>query len=269
MAPLGGGIAVAPQAENWFQQWGMDLKAGLDDRNSRNESSYRPDGLPTAWYLDGKDAVTFIHGLWLTLEPSEDSRFDAIDRHILRIALEQFFKGRYGKASTGAPQKYQQFIGSVLIPLNFSPEVEKWWMDFLTRKIHKIDPKIFSSSGESPNKQSTSHASIISRATLLLRVASGAALELLQTASLTADSTMFWWNNLGVARGLWDGPKSADQLTDLWADIDLILRDLEAFQQKHSATNQSFLRVGSELGSSLVGLGSCERVAIWSMTPSI
>jgi hypothetical protein len=93
--------------------------------------------------------------------------------------------------------------------------------------------------------------------------------ELLQTAGLTANSTMFWWNNLGVARGLWDGPKSADQLTDLWADIDLILRDLETFQQKHGASNQSFLRVGSELGSSLVGLGSCERVAIWSMTPSI
>jgi hypothetical protein len=269
MAPLGGGIAVAPQAENWFQQWGMDLKIGLDDRNSRNESSYRPDGLPNPWYLDGKEAVTFIHGLWLILEPSEDSRFSAIDRHILRIALEQSFKGRHGKASTSAPQKYRQFVASILTPLNFSPEVEKWWMDFLARKIHKIDPEIFSSSRESPNKRSTSHASIISRATLLLRVASGAALGLLQSASLNADATMFWWNNLGVARGLWDGAKSADQLTDLWADIDLILRDLEAFQQKHGAANQSFLRVGSELGSSLVGLGSCERVAIWSMTPSI
>jgi hypothetical protein len=94
-------------------------------------------------------------------------------------------------------------------------------------------------------------------------------LELLQTASVTADSTMFWWNSLGVARGLWDGLKSADQLTDLWADIDLILKDVEAFQGKHTVTSQSFLRVGSELGPSIVGLGSCERVAIWSMTPSI
>lgn len=269
MAPLGGAAAVAPQAENWFQQWGMDLKTGLDDRNSRNESSYRPDGLPNAWYLDGRDAVTFIHGLWLTLEPSEDSRFDAIDRHILRIALERFFKGRNGKAATSAPQKYRQFIDGVLKPQNFAPEVEKWWMEFLTRKLYKNDPEIFSSSSESPNKQRASYASIISRATLLLRVASGAALELLQSASLTADSTMFWWNNLGVARGLWDGLKGADQLTDLWADIDLLLRDLETFQHKHGAANQSFLRVGSELGSSLVGLGSCERVAIWSMTPPI
>jgi hypothetical protein len=269
MEPLGGGIVVAPQAEHWFQQWGMDLKVGLDDRNSRNESSYRPDGLPNAWYLNGKDAVTFIHGLWLTLEPSEDSRFDAIDRHILRISLEQFFKGRYGTAATAVPQKYRQFIASVIVPLNFSPDVENWWTNFLTRKIYKADPEIFSSSSESPAKKSTSYASIISRATLLLRVASGAALELLQTASVTASSTMFWWNGLGVARGLWDGSKSPDQLTDLWADIDLILKDLEAFQQKHGTTNQSFLRVGSELGPSLIGLGSCERVAIWSMTPSI
>jgi hypothetical protein len=269
MTPLGGAIAVAPQAESWFQQWGMDLKVGLDDRNLRNESSYRPDGLPKAWYLDGRDAVGFIHGLWLTLEPSEESRFNSIDRHILRMALEQNFKGRHGKASTIFSQEFEQFVASVLAPLNFSSDVEKWWIEFLTRKIYKIDPQIFSSSGESLNKQGTSYASIISRATLLLRVASGAALGLLQSASVTADATMFWWKNLGIARGLWDGDKSADQLTDLWADIDLILKDLESFQQKHGAANQSFLRVGSELGSSLVGLGSCERVAIWGMTPSI
>jgi hypothetical protein len=80
---------------------------------------------------------------------------------------------------------------------------------------------------------------------------------------------MFWWSNLGLARGLWDGAKSADDLVDLWADIELVLGELETFQKTHSAQDQSFLRVAKELGPAVIGLGSFERVAIWSMTPSI
>jgi hypothetical protein len=269
MTPLGGAAAVAPQAENWFQQWGMDLKVGLDDRNSRNESSYRPDGLPSSWYLDSRDTLGFIQGLWLALEPSEASRFDVIDRHILRLSLEQLFKGRSGKSAKSQSRQYSLFVRSTVGQLNLSTDVEDWWVEFLTRKTHKADPEIFAYSGEPPIDRGSSHLGILSRATLLLRVASGAALNLLRTAGLTGSSTAFWWNRFGVARGLWDGEKEVSDLTDLWADIDLILKDLEAFQERHRDGDQSFQLVATELGTSLVGLGSCERVAIWSMTPSI
>jgi hypothetical protein len=268
-APIGGGIAVAPQAERWFQQWGMDLKAGLDDRNARNESSYRPDGLPKAWYVGGSDVVTFIHGIWLTLEPTAESRFDSIDKHILRKAIEQFFKGSTGKTPVAAPVKFQQLVGKVVAAQNFSADGERQWMEFLTRKTFEADPQLFTFSKESPKGQLTSYASIISRAALLLRVASGATSELLLTAGMTADSTMFWWSNLGLARGLWDDTKSAADLVDLWADIDLLLGELEKFQENYAAQDQSFLRVGRELGPAVIGLGGFERVAIWSMTPSI
>jgi hypothetical protein len=46
LAPIGGGAAVLPQAQAWFQQWGMDLSLIGEDRESRNARSYRPSGLP-------------------------------------------------------------------------------------------------------------------------------------------------------------------------------------------------------------------------------
>jgi hypothetical protein len=35
LAPLGGAAIVAPQAREWFRQWGFDLRALADDRNAR------------------------------------------------------------------------------------------------------------------------------------------------------------------------------------------------------------------------------------------
>jgi hypothetical protein len=268
-APLGGAAAVAPQAERWFQQWGMDLKAGLDDRNARNESSYRPDGIPVPWYIEGNDVIEFVRELWSLLEPTVESRFDAIDRHIVRIALERFFKGSSGKTPAAAPKKFRELIERILVPLSLSAEAKKLWEEFLSRKVFRLDPLPFNLSRESPKTESWGYASIVSRASLLLRLASGATSSLLLASGLTADLTLFWWNNLGVARGLWDGSKDPTDLVDLWADIDLLLNDLEKFQQKYPAKSQSFGLVGSELAASIVGLGSCERVAIWSMTPSI
>ncbi len=37
LAPLGGGSVAAPQAKEWFLQWGMDLQLPTEDREARNE----------------------------------------------------------------------------------------------------------------------------------------------------------------------------------------------------------------------------------------
>ena len=80
-------------------------------------------------------------------------------------------------------------------------------------------------------------------------------------------SVEFWWNGLGQARGIWEGAKDNEDLTDLWAEIEPLLRDVEGFQNKYTHAEQTFFRLGNELGNVMTGLGSCERVAIWGMTP--
>lgn len=266
-APIGGANAIAPQAERWFQQWGMDLKLGFDDRNARNESSYRPDGLLQMWKVLPKDVVNFVSDLWTTLEPSADSRFDVIDKYILRFAFETYHRGTKGSSAKANPSQFRQLISRVLDGQNFSAEVRKLWEDFLTRETSKRDPVIFHLSSQPPTVRGESYAGIIARAALLLRVSSGATLNLIKSADLAADSMTFWWDNLGISRGLWEGSKNATDLLDLWSDIELLLKEVEKFQSGLGATDHSFLALTREFGRDLIGFGSCERVAIWSMTP--
>jgi hypothetical protein len=89
---------------------------------------------------------------------------------------------------------------------------------------------------------------------------------LLNAAGYKAASVAFWAEALGRGRGVWDGNAFGSPL-DLWADVVPILADVELFQQKYDHDQQTFFRIGAELGQALTGLGGSERVAIWSMTP--
>jgi hypothetical protein len=268
LEPLGGGSVVAPQAKDWFLTWGMDLKLPAQDREARNESSYRPDGMPDAWCLDAPTVLQFARNIWRALEPSHPSRFDTIDRHILRLALESIFKGQKGILATSDPTEFRNFVSRVVKNQGLSLHAMEHWLQFLCRDILPENLSIFDFSTTSPEAREDSHSAIVSRATLLLRIASGSTADLFQAVGFTSDAIAFWWKRMGQSRGLWDGARGADSLLDLWADIESVLHDLAIFQEKHPPGAQTFFRVGNELGEAVVGLGSCERIAVWSLTPS-
>ncbi|MGD1026668.1 hypothetical protein [Candidatus Binatus soli] len=268
LQPIGGGSKAAPQARQWFLQWGMDLKMPVEDKSARNESSYRPDGMPDSWCLDTSDTLRFTREMWSALEPSAASRFDTIDRHILRIAVESIFKGQTQTAPSKDPTRFRKFVSQVVEGQGFSTETAAKWVSFLHRQEVPDNLSILDLSQQSSEIRATSHTAIVARAALLLRIASGSTVELLSSIGFTADSVSFWWKEIGSARGLWDGEKGADGLIDLWADIKPLLQDIDDFQRRTQTVDQTFFRVGSDLGHTLAGLGSFERVAIWSLTPS-
>lgn len=267
-APLGGGRAVEAQARGWFRQWGMDLKIFAQDRDARNESSYRPDGMPDAWCVEAPAALNFAGEVWEALEPSSMSQFDMIDRHILRLALESRFKGVTGKESHKDPAGYKKFVMPIIQHQNFALPAMNEWLDFVMRKKVPDNLSILDFSQDTTDSRDNSAPAVISRATLLLRLASGSTGLLIREASIAADSLSFWWETLGRGRGLWDGPQEAEELTDLWGDIEMLLVEVERFQTRHTPVDQTFFRIGTELGHTLAGLSSCERVAIWSMVPA-
>jgi hypothetical protein len=267
LAPEGGALAVAPRAQAWFRQWGMDLRTFPDDQEARNESSYRPDGLPETWQIDPSASLKFSGESWSALEPSPGSTFENIDRHILRITLEGLFKGQSGRAPSEEPDLFKQFVSRIVQYQNLSTEAYDKWIEFFVRRISTKDLSIFEYSRHNPEIKENSHTAIISRAALLLRRASGSTARQMQASGFSADSITFWWEGIGHGRGLWDGERDAGGLLDLWADIEQSLSDIVAFQEQHTPADQSFFRIGSELGPIFASLGSCERVAIWSMIP--
>jgi hypothetical protein len=267
LAPIGGGTTVAAQVHQWFYQWGMDLRTFADDRNARNASSYRPDGIPDSWKVSTGPTLSFIRSMWESFEPSSNSTFEVIDSQILRIALDSRYKGLFGVPPAADAAKFRNWIEVIVKHQGLTPPVQDSWTSFLTRQRNGDDAAVFQFAKESPERQQNSHLGVLSRAALLLRIAAGSTRSLIDEAGLSSEAIAFWWRSVGHARGIWDGGPEGE-FVDLWADIQPLLQDLRNFQEKYSAAEQTFFRAGSELGSALVGLTSCERVAIWSMTPS-
>jgi len=57
-------------------------------------------------------------------------------------------------------------------------------------------------------------------------------------------------------------------LADLWSDIEMALVEIARYGERNIPADQTFFRIGTDLGQVLAGLSSCERVAIWSMVPN-
>jgi hypothetical protein len=258
---------VRPQARVWFNQWSMDLGLFTDDRDARNESSYRPDGIPEPWYLSAAAALDLATDLWQACEPAINGSFDGIDRHILRIAIEKAFEGVTGLKPAIDQPRFAAFVDSIVDPLDFENSVAEEWKLFFRRLRVAEDPKIFFFSGQDPLDKSLGHAALLARATLLLRLATGSVLKLIRSAGISGDKLQFWWGQLGINRGLWDGVRDRAELLDLWDDIVALFDDIQTFQSDIPTGEQTFQLIGKRIPQVVTGLGGCERVAIWSLTP--
>lgn len=263
--PIGGAGALAPQAQAWFLQWGMDLGKLAKDRDARNESSYRPDGLPRMWNLCSAKALQFVRSVWQSLEPSALALFGEIDRHIFRIALENAFRGQSGKKRLES-EAYGAFVDRVLNPQNLADGVAAGWKDFLLRHAVPDDLELIQLSRNAPISAPDDYAGMAARATLLLRVASGSVAELLNEAGVSSKLIEFWWGAVGNARGLWETPLQSENLLDLWADIHGSIEKVGEFQVNGK---NSFFSIERDIGDAVMDFASCERVGLWGIIPSL
>ena len=264
--PLGGVYALEAQARNWFLQWGMDLNTAIEDRNARNESSYRPDGIPNSWSIAPDSAFEFIHALWDILEPRPNSSFQEIDRYLLRMALERHHESITGRKAKATDPTFLTLVRNVVDPL-YADETATRWIDFLLRRTAPQDPAIFAKSGLKPGKQATDHLAVISRAVLLLRMATGSAENLLEEAGIVSADLSFWWEAIGETRGLWSAGSPPAQRGDLWRDIEDTLGDLAAIIARTPNTLQSLNSLRSDMAGYLDVLCTHERVGLWGLCP--
>jgi hypothetical protein len=258
---------VHPKARAWFNQWSMDLGLFAEDREARNESSYRPDGIPISWRLSATESLSLATELWEACEPSPTSLFDGIDRHILRMTAESAFTGTTGTTPAQDSAGFAAFVASLVDPQALDDAVANHWKGFLSRQSAPDDPKLFGYAKKDPLDRTVGHAAVLARALLLLRVAAGSSLRLIRSAGVSSEKLKFWWSELGVSRGIWDGAKDRADLLDLWEDIIALFEDIRDFRTSTPAPEQTFQVISNKIPQVVAGLGGCERVAIWSLTP--
>lgn len=266
LQPVGGG-AFAPQARNWFEAWGMDLKELGNDREARNESSYRPGGLPSDWSLNAREAIAFVTHLWEMFEPS-GTPFEQIDQHLMRTAFDSIFETRTTTRGARRAEEKRSFFEAVVRNQALAPAMEERWISFLLHEIEPLDPALITMASNPTRKTPQDAMGVISRACLLLRAATGLADRSLGRAGIGGDEIVFWKEGLLAGRGLWQ-PGEVPTSSDLWSDIRDAAKDVNTILGATKAEDQHFRHFTAELAGQISLLGTCERIALWGIAPTM
>jgi len=247
----GSPVPVRAVAQRWLKTWGIDLAAVDLDHDSRNLSSYRPSEFRKPTALDVHEVVSFVEELWKLFEPEAAQRFPILERILLRSARRK---------PSLAPATVHE-----LESLGFSSSEAEEWATFLADPNDPIP--LQEANKQSPVDDPRCHIQILSRAALLLFVATSSVRRLLTNAAYTQTDLSFWWRSVGLERGLWDtGSSPADPL-DLWADILVALTDSSEWRANNPSGSVSLRDWRRADMPERDYLGAFELVGIWGLLP--
>jgi hypothetical protein len=258
-----GPTARSRVVSSWLLDWGIDLRIFVEDREARNQSSYRPTSIPHSTRLRFSESLEFVEGFWSTFEPSTIHPFRVLDRYLLRRSLAQAFKASSGTSPRQAPKAYVSFVKKVVHAVGPGDMSSQEWEQFLDLTSDKVDsPLLVAAEGRAAKDSPQYHLQVIARAAMLLRIATGASHALVAgTTDAERSQLAFWWHAFGEDRGFWDSPAIPQSLVDLWADVDV------AISQARTARTSAHSRrtfLGSNSGAARM-LSACERIPLWAL----
>lgn len=260
---VGNSASWRPVGELWLKSWGLDLLGFPEDRDARNEASYRPSEINSVDHLTTLEASDFLRQFWMIYEPSAPTRFDVLDRHLLRLGLENSYPVLTGRQRSRALIP-KSVIKRMLGVMNIPGEHE--WERFLRRDTDPQDPMILTeAAGTLSISSPRHHLQVISRAALLLRVATGMCLSLLQSANIVLADLSFWWRPLAETRGLWTPGEEPDLVTDLWEDIEAIIVDMASWETSQVGTVPSYRQWRNDQPRTVTSMSDCELIAFWGL----
>ena len=229
LAGATGYAAWAPVAQDWIQNLGVDLNRAANDQRSRNEASYRPTRIRTPRPVNVRRGAEFTIGLWLSLEPTP-SGFERLDRHFLRRSFEEAYKSVAGRRPNAANAHYTAAVDGLLAGNNVTEPRLSFLRNFLLRGTEPDDLLVLrNASVDSWPTADDHHLHVLSRATLLLTIASLSARSVIRRVTISPEDTRSWWQLVGSDRGVWDSQQPPLNLHDYWEDVQVELDDLQAW----------------------------------------
>lgn len=137
------------------------------------------------------------------------------------------------------------------------------WRKFLTGKAGLRSLQVLKDAAEFGDiADPRRHLQIISRAALLLRLASGSCELMLRGAHVSLKELRFWWQPLGHERGLWSKESVPEDLLELWTDVDLSAGELEGWVPPRGVALADWR---DQFGAHISRLGECERIGLWGL----
>lgn len=255
--------AWVPVAQDLVRQLGLDLGRVAQDQTSRNEASYRPTRARSPLASDTRANAAFAISLWDALEPVGSGSWSMMDLHLLRRLFEEAFLAVEGAPPRSLRPQFRQATDDLLDAMAIQGASRSFVRSFVTRRTQSAELPIMSyAATDSPTSHRRHHAHVLSRAALLLQVASARCRTLMNSAGVTAADTAFWWGLLGSDRGLWDVRPEAVDLLDYWDDVRIELDDLQSWLTRGSESCALLVAEGSK---SVCRLTQLELLGIWGL----
>ena len=250
--PEDANIYLAHSARAWLIDWGLDLNRMNRDFWARNASSYGPSALHGWQTIEPGDAITTVTDLWRVFEPADSSRFDLVDRLFLRRVLLVAFNGQTSRrrGSKNWHREFGKFVDGFLddhVDHHLVQVDRDGWKESLVGNGPATP--LDHASKNSPVEDAFFPVELLARAGLLLRLASGSCAHHMAEVGITWASLLFWLNDIGIKRGLWDQNLYPENAIDLWSDIEEVL----------DTTYES----SPLLEVSRAKLEECERIGMW------
>ena len=261
-----GGSAIF-MANAWLAQWGIDLSRLSDDRDARNLASYQPTAFCSSGPQPISDTVYAVTHLWNMCSPGSRGEFLSLDRHLLRESVNLLFNSKSGRSRNNASKLYRSQIEHMVSAQLLSNSEKKRFVEFLCFDTEQETPELLTAADLSDQPTHIDHSrQVLARATLLLRVATGSLLELLDASNITFRKDLeFWWSSPSVRRRLWPASANPSAFADLWQDVHDALQLTQNWLQSSPSPDCRYSFWSAEPASAAI-LSTPERIFLWGVS---
>ncbi|HXU93236.1 MAG TPA: hypothetical protein VFP33_06215 [Gallionella sp.] len=243
----------------WTAQWGFDLKQFVEDQETRNEVSYRANFNFETRRLAPVELTEWISDLWQLSNPLATS-FELLDQYLVRSALKRSFNTKF---QADAEESYEARISSACRALKVATSNPT---EFFCGRVKPNDPLLLVfASKTSSVYDDLQYMEVISRAYLLLRLATACVIEPLKKANISKDDFSFWWQHIGNETGLWPRNNPPDDPIDLWYDVEVSLEAIASWKNEQSSDVLCWKSFHQHLAADIDVATRLERAAIWGV----
>jgi hypothetical protein len=256
------GVSVGSTSSNWISAWLFDLQTSAKDKGFRNRCSYDPHAV-TPHQSDLTSAIETVTSLWQSLEPMPGAMFIELDKHLIRAALEK--TARESLELRGTIITDEAVVAELRLAyariIAFAPAFQVVSEDFIAR-VNVLHPILDHARNNDTSPNTPRPA--LARATLLLRIATGATRNLINDAG-QANQLAFWLDELAERQGVVENRSMLPvDRSELHLDCAAAAEDLDhrfATGSVNLASLCKHMDVRPHLFSQL------ERVVQWSFSP--
>lgn len=227
--------------------WGIDLRTCSNDQSFRNISSYSAHAYNST---NSKllQRLKLIRSIWDSLEPDGLGGYGTLDRQLLRKFLKLF-------------EKHRKLDYSKLNPEIHGFDLE----DLMDQNNVKESEDIFFLSWDRNQEVGNVHG-MISRALILLRLATGVVRSVLSDAGISSQNLQNWFDIIGLERGIWSKGNHPVEIDELWNDVSVAVNYLQDYILSNQEDQFSFINfLDKEQGETLLHLSQAERACIWGL----